>query len=113
LLAAIGRVRTDQVTAALGPYGAAVEDQVGVTAQHRDQDGMHSLQQVALGPVLQPPAQGRAAGLVRRRAQAAPGRALAQELPQGGEHTDGFGRRVTAPWLRPTATGVHHRRDQV
>lgn len=113
LLAAIGRVGAGQIAATLGPHRTAVEDQVGMAPQHRQEHGVYLLQQVARGPVLQPPAQGRAAGLLRRGCQAAPGGTFTNELPQGGEHADGVGRRVTAPLLMPTAAGVHHRCDQV
>ena len=56
---------------------------------------MHIAQQARARPGGQPAAQGRAADLVRAGPQAAPRRALAQELPQGGQHADGFRRGMT------------------
>src|SRR3954466_8784682 len=57
-------------------------DQVGVAAQHADQQSMDFRQQTPLGPAPQAAAQGCAAGLTRGGTQAAPGRALAQKAPQ-------------------------------
>ncbi len=77
-LRAVRRVGAGEVTAALGAHRAAVQDQVGVAAQHADQQRMHPRQQARPGPVRQAAPQSRAADLVRCRQQAAPGRALAQ-----------------------------------
>src|SRR3954463_6104449 len=52
-------------------------DQVGVAAQHADQQSMDFRQQTPLGPAPQAAAQGCATGLTRGGTQAAPGRALA------------------------------------
>src|SRR3712207_2379084 len=59
--------RTEQVSR------IGVEDQVGVAAQHADQQGVHLRQQARPGPARQATAQGRAAGLVLGGGQAAPG----------------------------------------
>ena len=40
-LAPVRGVWAGEVTAALGPHRAGVEDQVGVAAQHADQRGVH------------------------------------------------------------------------
>ena len=52
-----------QIAAALGPHRARIEDQVGIAAQHADQDGMNLRQQARPRPPLQMAAQGRAADL--------------------------------------------------
>src|SRR3954468_11907093 len=52
-----GRVRAGQLAAALGAHRAAVEDQVRVAPQHRDQQGVHPLQEVDRRPVRAPAAQ--------------------------------------------------------
>ena len=72
----------------------------------------HLRQHTRLGPACEPPPQGRAAGLRRCRGQAAPGRALAQEPPQGGQHSDRLGRRMAATALPGWITVVDDRRKQ-
>src|SRR4051794_6922540 len=66
-LGAVRRVGPGEVTAALGAYRAAIEDQVGMATQHADQQGVDLRQQAGLGPTRQAAAQRRAAGLRRAR----------------------------------------------
>ena len=70
-------------------------------------------QQADPRPPLQVTTQGRAADLASRRAQAAPGRALAQELPQGRNPSDDLGRRVAASTLATWRADLNDRGDQV
>jgi adenylate cyclase len=42
------------LTLAAGPRGAAVQDEVGMAAQHADQQGVHPHQEAGLGPARQP-----------------------------------------------------------
>ena len=80
--------------------------------QHADQQGVHLGQHARLGPARQPPPQGRAAGLRRCRGQAAPGRALAQEAPQG-PLTPGSSRRAGGRKRPPGAVAdLDHGRNQ-
>src|SRR6185436_8975306 len=69
-------------------------------------------QHARLGPACQPPPQGRAAGLVPCRAQAAPGCALTQEAPQGPQHPDRVGRRVARSMLSGQLADLDHGRNQ-
>src|SRR4051812_48978533 len=78
-LAAVGWVGACEVATTLGPHRAGVEDQVGMAAQHADQQRVHLAQHGGLGPAGEAAAQGRAAGLVLAGPQAAPGRTLAQK----------------------------------
>jgi hypothetical protein len=100
-LAAVSRVGAGEIAAALGPYRAGVEDQIGVAAQHGGQERMDLRQQASSGPARQAAAQGRTAGLIRGGRQAAPGRALTQKAPQCRHDPDGLARRVARPmaWL--------------
>ena len=111
-LGPIGRVGSREIPCALGAHRATVQDQVGMAPQHANQQGVHLRQHTRLGPACEPPPQGRAAGLRRCRGQAAPGRALAQEPPQGGQHSDRLGRRMAATALPGWITVVDDRRKQ-
>ena len=95
-LGTVGRIGPGEIPCAFGAHRATVQDQVGVAPQHANQQGVHLGQHTRLGPACQPSPQGRTAGLRRCRGQAAPGRALAQEAPQGPQHPHRLGRRVTA-----------------
>jgi hypothetical protein len=113
-LAPIRRVRAGEVAAAFGAHGACIEDQVGMAAQHADQQGVHLRQQARPRPPHQAAAQGRAAGLVLGGDQAAPWRALAQEAPQRRHHPDGLGWWVARPAARQVVVaGVDHRGDEM
>jgi hypothetical protein len=111
-LAPVGGVRAGEVAAALGAHGAAVQDQVGMPAQHADQQCVHLRQQAGPCPARQAAAQGRAAGLVFRGGQAAPRRALPQEPAQGGQHPDRRRGRVATPAATQFSAAVDHRRNQ-
>src|SRR4051795_3427943 len=88
-------------------------DQVGVAAQHADQQSMDFRQQTPLGPAPQAAAQGCATGLTRGGTQAAPGRALAQKAPQCRHNPDGLARRVAGSTAWPLVAGVDDRGDKM
>src|SRR3954469_15872919 len=69
-------------------------------------------QHARLGPACEPPPQGRTARLVPCRAQAAPGRALAQEAPQSRQHPDRVNRRVARSMLSWRLADLDHGRNQ-
>src|SRR3982751_3480625 len=69
-------------------------------------------QHTRLGPACEPPPQGRTAGLVPCRAQAAPGRALAQEAPQSRQHPDRVSRRAARSMLSWRPAHLDHGRNQ-
>ena len=96
-LGPVRRVGPGEVAAALAADRAAVEDRVGVAAQHADQRGMHLRQQPGPRPTCQATPQGRAPGLVLGGDQAAPWCAVAQEAPQRRHDPEGLGRRVPGP----------------
>src|SRR4051812_36115065 len=87
-LGPVGRIGPGEITPTLGAHRAAIQDQVGMAPQHADQHGTHLAQHPRLGPAWEPPPQGRAARLRRCRGETTPGRALAQEAPQGRQHPD-------------------------
>lgn len=84
-----------------------------MATQHADEQGMQPRQQICLGPACQTAAQGRSADLILGRGQTAPRRALAQEAPQGCNHTDGVGRRVPRSASGLRATGVDDCGDEL
>src|SRR3954466_12211210 len=110
-LGPVRRIGPGEIAPAFGAHRAAIQDQVGVAPQHANQQGVHLGQHPRLGPACEPPPQGRAAGLVPCRAQAAPGCALAQEAPQGRQHPDRVGGWMTTATLSGWIAHLNHGRD--
>src|SRR3954469_9727668 len=111
-LGPVRRIGPGEIAPAFGAHRAASQDQVGMASQHANQQGVHLGQHTRLGPACEPPPQGRTAGRVPCRAQAAPGRALAQEAPQSRQHPDGLGRRVARSRLSWRLADLDHGRNQ-
>src|SRR4051794_787790 len=110
-LGPVRRIGPGEIAPAFGAHRAAIQDQVGMASQHANQQGVHLGQHPRLGPACEPPPQGRTAGRVPCRAQAAPGRALAQEAPQRRQHPDRVGGGMTTATLSGWIAHLNHGRD--